>query len=181
MSTTGARRDPLAVLRRVIAEGNWVAIDTETTDLGPRAEIVELALVGADGHEYETLVRPRGEVSRLAAQVHHIDPVELGLAPTFSQIAAEVRRWLARRTLLGYNVDFDRQVLWRAFAQVVQPAPRCRWLCLCDLVTRWAGSRMPLDAALDAVGLAHEGPRHRAAADARAVAALARALAMRSW
>jgi DNA polymerase-3 subunit epsilon len=178
MNREGGRRDPLAVLRRVIAAGDWVAIDTETTDLGPRAEIIELAIVGADGQEFHTLVKPRGGSSREAAQVHRIDPAALSLAPSFAEVAGEVRRRLARRTVLGYNVDFDRRVLWQAFAQAVQPAPRCRWLCVCDAVTGWTGSRLRLDEALAVVGVDQAGSLHRAAEDARAVAALARALAV---
>lgn len=177
MNRVGAGRDPLAVLRRIVAAGEWVAIDTETTDLGPAAEIVELAIVGADGQEFLTLVRPRGISSAAAARVHGIDSEELSLAPPFEALAGEVRRWLAGRTVLGYNVAFDRRVLWRAFAQAVQPAPRSRWLCLCETLTDWAGTRMRLEEALATVGVSGSGPMHRAVHDARAVASLARALA----
>jgi DNA polymerase III subunit epsilon len=177
MTRGGVARDPLAVLRRLIAFGDWVALDTETTDLGPRAEIVELAIVSADGQEFQTLVKPLGASSREAAQVHRIDPDALTLAPPFADVAGEVRKRLARRTVLAYNVAFDRRVLWQAFAQAVQPAPRSRWLCVCDVVTQWAGSRLRLDEALVAAGVNLTQPRHRAAEDARAVAALARALA----
>lgn len=177
MNRGGGRRDPLAVLRRIVAGGNWVAIDTETTDLGPGAEIVEIAIVGEDGREFHTLVRPRGASSREASQIHRIEPAELMVAPEFSEVAGEVRHRLARRTVLGYNADFDRRVLWQAFARAGQPAPRSRWLCMCDVVTEWTGSRLRLDEALVAFGVNQPGPRHRAAADARAVAALARAVA----
>lgn len=177
MNREGERRDPLAALRRVVAAGAWVAVDTETTDLGPRAEIVELAIVGPDGREFQALVKPGGTISCEAAQVHRIDTAALASAPPFAELAGEVRRRLAGRTVLAYNADFDRRVLWQAFAQAVQPAPRSRWLCLCDVVTKWAGSRLRLEEALALVGLSQEGPLHRAAEDARAVAALAQSLA----
>lgn len=53
MNRSGGPSDPLAVLRRVVAAGGWVAIDTETTDLGPEAEIVELAIVTSDGVAFQ--------------------------------------------------------------------------------------------------------------------------------
>lgn len=176
MNRGGGRRDALAVLRRIVAGGEWVAIDTETTDLGSSAEIVELAIVGADGQEFHTLVKPRGASSREAAQIHRIDAAALTLAPSFAEVAGEVRRRLARRPVLGYNIDFDRRVLWQAFARAGLPAPRSRWLCLCDVVTGWAGSRLRLEEALAVVGVSQARAMHRAAEDARAVAALAQAL-----
>lgn len=177
MNRSGGPRDPLAVLRRVVAGGGWVAIDTETTDLGPQAEIVELAIVTSDGERFQTLVKPRRSSSTEAAHVHRIDPGALAIAPPFAEVAGEVRRRLTRRTVLGYNVAFDRSVLWRAFAEAVQPAPRSRWLCLCDVVTSWTGTRLRLAEALAVAGVVHGGTLHRAAEDAQAVAALARALA----
>lgn len=177
MDRKPAQRDPLASLRSVLATAEWVAFDTETTDLGARAEIVELALVEPDGSEYQTLVKPRGAISKGAARVHQIEPAELAAAPPFESVAAEVRRRLARRTVLGYNIDFDRRLLWRELARAGQPAPACKWLCLCDLMTRHAGRRLTLGQALECVGLELPLPQHRAAADARAVVALARALA----
>jgi DNA polymerase III epsilon subunit-like protein len=167
----------MARLRRIVLGGRWVAFDTETTDLGPRAELVELAIVEPDGRVFETLVRPSGSVSPAAARVHRIDPEALAVAPPFSEVAAQVRQRLARRTVLAYHTDFDRRVLWRAFAGVGEPAPRCRWHCVCDFVTQWVGQRLPLEQALGRVGLEVEHPRHRAATDARGVAALAKALA----
>lgn len=177
MDPRPAKRDPLAPLRRVVSGSEWVALDTETTDLGPRAELVEIAIVEPDGREMVTLVRPRGEISRGAAEVHRIGTEALALAPPFAEVAPAIRRLLAGRTVLGYHVDFDRRVLWRELARAGQPAPACRWLCLCDLMTRWTGRRLPLDLALSRLALQPAEPRHRAAGDARSVASLARALA----
>jgi DNA polymerase III epsilon subunit-like protein len=101
----------------------------------------------------------------------------LAQAPPFAEIASTIRQRLARRTVLSYNVDFDRNALWREFSAAQQPAPASRWLCVCKVVTRWSGRRLTLDLALARLGLEACEPRHRAAGDARSVAALARALA----
>jgi len=171
------KSDPLAALRRVMEGEQWVALDTETTGLGPGAELVEIALVGADGGEYQRLVRPSAAVSKAASRVHRIDPAALAAAPPFSTIAAEVGARLARRTVIGYHVDFDRRILWRELARAGRPAPPCRWLCLCELMIRLTGRRLSLDEALRRLGVAIDEPRHRALGDARAAVALARALA----
>jgi DNA polymerase-3 subunit epsilon len=171
-----SKRDPFAVLRRVLGGEDWVALDIETSDLGPRAELVEIAIVDPAGGEVSTLVRPRGGIARRAAQVHRIPPEDIAAAPSFGDVAAAIRRRLAKRTVLGYHVDFDRRVLWREFARTGHPAPACRWICLCDLMTRWTGRRHSLDQALRRLGIGSMEPRHRATSDALAVAALARAL-----
>jgi DNA polymerase III epsilon subunit-like protein len=172
-----SKPDPFAVLRRVLRGEDWVALDIETSDLGPRAELVEIAIVDPAEREVSTLVRPRGGIVRQAARVHRIPPEDIAAAPSFGDVAAAIRQRLARRTVLGYHVDFDRRVLWREFARAGQPAPPCRWMCLCDLMTRWTGRRQSLDRALQRLGLQATEPRHRAVNDALAVVALARALA----
>jgi len=172
-------KDPLAKLRRVVRQSNWVALDTETTDLGRNAELVEIAIVDADGDSFISLIRPGVPLSPGAAALHGIEPLALTTAPTFSEVATEVRRRLAGRTILVYNADFDRRVLWREFARVGQPAPRGRWVCLCDIVTEWSGRRHTLAGAMRKADLECSDRSHRALDDARAVAALARSLAQR--
>jgi DNA polymerase-3 subunit epsilon len=171
--------DPLAKLRRVIAAENWVAFDTEATDLGPRAEVIEIAIVYPDGTAFEALVRPNTPSSTEAASIHRIDAAELERAIPFRTIAANVRRRLSGRVVLAFNADFDRRLLWSEFARAGQPAPRSRWLCLCDLVTKWSGRRHSLAGALREVGLECGPMPHRAVSDARAVVSLARALIQR--
>lgn len=179
MTARTGGRDPLAVLRRLIESDEWVAIDTETTGLGAKAELIELAIVQPSGEVYETLVQPSRPSGEGASRIHRIEPVLLARAPKFGEIARTVAGRLQRRRVLGYAVDFDRRILWRAFALAGLPAPVCRWTCLGSLVTRWCGRRLSLDGALALVGLEPERPRHRAAPDARSVVALARALASR--
>lgn len=172
------RRDLLSPLKRILAAERWAVVDTETTGLGADAEIVEIAVLDSEGVAFESLVRPRGPVHPEALRLHQLSADLLSDAPLFSDLTADLRRRLMGRTVLGYNVGFDRARLWNEMAQARQPAPRCRWFCLCELTTKHCGSRLSLSQALQHYGVDFEGPRHRAAGDARATLALARALAV---
>lgn len=170
------RRDLLAPLRRILAGGAWVVLDTETTGLSARDEIVEVAILDPVTGLFESLVRPAGPISADAARLHGLGPAELEAAPRFAEVAPKVRRLLGGRTVLGYNVAFDRRILWRELERAGQPAPRCRWYCLCELVTRHCGSRLSLAQALERYGEPPAEKRHRAGADVHTLLRLARAL-----
>lgn len=167
----------LSLLREVLRGHGWLALDTETTRLGPRAEIIEIAIVEPDGRELTMRVWPRGRISRSAAAIHRIDAGQLEGAPKFTEIARVICERLEDRVVLAYNAAFDHQVLRRELERAGLTEPRSRWLCLRDLTTRWAGQSLTLEEAMARFGLEPEQPRHRAAPDARSVARLARVLA----
>lgn len=177
MQQPAQKRDLLDPLRRILAGTDWLVLDTETTGLERDAQIVEIAAVCPDGSLFQSLVKPEEAVHAAAQRLHGLTNEILDTAPPFAELAADLRRRLMGRTVLGYNVGFDRARLWNEMARARQPAPRCRWFCLCELTTKHSGSRLSLSQALQHYGVDFEGPRHRAAGDARATLALARALA----
>jgi len=173
------QRSPIDKLRRWLAEGNWLVLDTETTGLEARDEIVEIATVDPDERVFESLVRPTCPVSPAALQLHGIGPEQVATAPTFAELAPRLRKMLSKKSILGYNAAFDRRMLWNGFQQAAQPAPSCRWYCLSELVTQLCGSRLSLSQALKHYCVERQGPSHRAASDARATLDLARAILAR--
>lgn len=168
----------LEPLQRVIEAGQWVGLDLETTGLSRDAEIVEVGLVAASGAEWSSLVRPERGVPGAAERIHGISSADLAGAPGFHAVVAPIVGALSGRVVLGYHVDFDRRLLWSALSRAGRPAPRCRWICLCELTTLVVGRRLGLAAALSAFEIdgAALGMAHRALPDARRVAALARRL-----
>ena len=89
-----------------------VYLDTETTGLGPTAEIVEIAIVDTDGSLlFESLVKPRGAMDPEAQRVHKIAPEMLQEAPGWVDIWPQVETALAGRTIGVYNVDFDLRLM----------------------------------------------------------------------
>lgn len=168
----------LEPLNRVLEAGGWVGMDLETTGLSRDAEIVEVGLVAASGAEWSSLVRPEGPVSRAAERIHGLTAEDLAGAPELGAVAAPIVGALSGRVVLGYHIDFDRRLLWSALARAGRPAPRCRWICLCQLTTAVVGRRLTLETALRRFEIDSEpfGPAHRALPDARRIAALARRL-----
>lgn len=162
-------------LERVLAQGEWCSLDTETTGLGPQAEIVEVGIVGPAG-SYSTRVRPQDSPSSEAVAVHGLDGAALAGAPSFPAIATEVRRRLAGRDVLAYPAPFDRRLLWREFARAGQPAPRCRWHCVADAAMALTGRRQRLREVAEELGLPLPSVAHRALPDAALLVEVAKAL-----
>lgn len=176
-SINGKKRNVLDPLRRILAAGDWAILDTETTGLEIKDEIVEIAVLHPAAQLFTSPVKPRGAIHLEASRLHGLTADYLAEAPSFADLAPTVRRLLNRRTVIGYNVAFDRRMVWRELERARLPAPSCRWYCLCELVTAHCGSRFPLGRALERYGVVHEGRSHRAESDARAALSLALALA----
>jgi DNA polymerase III epsilon subunit-like protein len=177
MASNTSQENLVQPLRRALDSGQWLALDTETTGLKRDAEIIEIALVGPEGTWLHHLIRPQGVISQDAWRIHGLDEKKLAEAPLFEQRAGEIRKKMTGRLIFGFNVGFDRQLLWREFAQAGQPAPRCRWLCLSELIMRLRGVRVSLAQALRLFEVEIAGERHRAESDATATVSLARKIA----
>ena len=93
----------------------FVAIDTETTGLGNRDRIVEIAVItldprtGAIVDEFETLINPERDIG--PTSIHGITASMVETAPTFSEIAAALGRRLTGAVLVGHNLSFDARML----------------------------------------------------------------------
>jgi DNA polymerase-3 subunit epsilon len=166
----------LAALGRLLESRDWIVLDTETTGLDNKAELVEIALLNADGVIFESLVQPRRSIPREATQIHGLDGGALQQAPPFESVAGAIRQAIARRTVVGFNVKFDRSVLWREFQRSNLPAPPCRWLCIAELLADRVGERLSLAKGLAELECGLGEKLHRAAPDARATLELARRL-----
>lgn len=89
-----------------------VIIDLETTDF--KGYIMEIAVIDTDGkivlHSY---VNPMKPIHPDALKVHHITKNRVEGAPIFRQILPDLRKAIAGRPVVAYNVDFERQTLAR--------------------------------------------------------------------
>jgi len=93
--------------RQVLAEPNAVIIDLETTSLD--GYIVQAAVLRLDGTPLlTTLVNPCEEIDPDAQAVHGITAAMVAAAPTFDDLEAAFRGVLFGRTVLAYNVSFER-------------------------------------------------------------------------
>ena len=153
-----------------------VYLDTETTGFGKRAEIVDIAVVGAAGQLlYETLVRPTRPIPVDAIAVHGITNADVKNAPEWCDVYDDVLDILAGRRIVVYNVTFDRQMVTQACDQYALAAPEADWECAMKRYAGFHGSWDPgkrwyrfqkLERAVLTFGAEPGG--HRAAADALA-------------
>jgi DNA polymerase-3 subunit epsilon len=109
---TDADRLEAAQKARDLLLQNPVYLDTETTGLGPGAEIVEFALVDQNGEPlFESLVRPKGEIEPEAMRLHGITMQMVHGAPTWQEIWPQVERYFSTRTVGVYNSEFDLRMM----------------------------------------------------------------------
>lgn len=107
--------------RDMIAAGA-IILDTETTGLDERAEIVQIAAIDIDGNILiDSLVKPTqlGHDYAGAQAIHGITPDTLQNAPTMVELWPGLLNLLASApAIVIYNADFDRRLLWQSLVAV---------------------------------------------------------------
>lgn len=117
-------------------------LDTETTGLDPRAEVVEISLVDDAGQPLlDTLVKPTRPMPRDAFQVHGISDAMLATAPTWPEVWPRVEALLQGRIVLIYNADFDMRMLRQSHAawRIPWEPPNFQAACLMKLYAEYHG------------------------------------------
>ncbi|MCS6946512.1 MAG: exonuclease domain-containing protein [Steroidobacteraceae bacterium] len=146
-------------------------VDIETTGgLAEHHRIVEIAVIGMRGatveFEWQTLLDPGVPIPAWITALTGIDDAAVRGAPTFEQIAVELRERLDGRVFFAHNVRFDYGFIRREFlrAGLHWQAPHA---CTAKLSRRLypAQPQHNLDSVLAAHGLECRA-RHRAFGDA---------------
>lgn len=154
-----------------------VVVDVETTGFGRSDRIVEIAALTLDPvtletiDEFDTLINPERDVGPTG--VHGISATMVEAAPTFSEIVPAVADRLQGAVLVAHNLIFDQRMLRQEFDRQRVGTDLGHGLCT------YRATRKKLSLACDA----HDIPldqQHRALADARATAELARRLQLAS-
>ena len=146
-------------------------VDCETTGLGKHDRIVEVAVVLVDPatwettDEYDTLINPERDVGPVG--VHGITATMVEAAPVFSEVAFSLSRRLSGSILVAHNLAFDARMLRQEFERLGTDFDLGAGLCTLR------ATREKLIAACRRHGVGLDS-QHRALADARATATLAR-------
>lgn len=91
---------------------NPVIFDTETTGLGPYAEICDISIVDTDGTVlFESLIKPIGPIDPEASAITHITDAMVANAPSILDVLPRIREVLKGRVVGAYNADFDFRLL----------------------------------------------------------------------
>jgi len=158
----------------------YAVIDCETTGLFPGAHhrIIELAIlqVGADGQdqaEWHSLINPSRDLGD--ASIHGIRGIDVIGVPTFSDLVGTVLDRLRGRVIVAHNARFDLGFLEAELDRAGYPVAPLSGGCTMELARRAGLQSRRLSDCCKELGAPAE-PAHEALADARACAALLRAL-----
>ena len=164
-------------MKRVPAKRpNPVVVDVETTGFGTHDRLVEIAIITLNSEtwetqdEYDTLINPQRDVGPTG--VHGVTAGMVELAPVFAEILAPVTRRLCNTMLIAHNLSFDTRMMGYEFERQGVPIDFGKGLCTLG------ATRAKLDQACKNKGIRLTSA-HRALADARATAELARRLGFR--
>ncbi|HEX8455962.1 MAG TPA: exonuclease domain-containing protein [Pyrinomonadaceae bacterium] len=162
---------------RALDETDYVVIDVETTGAKtPPARITEIGAYRVCGGrivaEFQTLVNPQMPIPSFIVALTGITDAMVKSAPLFSEVAADLLRFIDRAVLVAHNAPFDVRFLNHEIARV-HPGKRMfnAQLCTVSLSRRvvpdLANHRLHTVAEHFSVPIVN---RHRAAGDAAATA-----------
>lgn len=168
-------------LTRLFSGEGFVVLDTETTGLGARAEIIEVAAVDSSGEVLlESRVWPRaGRVPVSSTRVHGLTTADLMGAPTWPVVLLRLERRLAGRRVLAWNAPFDQRMALQSSALWDVPPKLPTFECAMRGYAahrRLPGGRIGLERAALRERLLSGEQLHRSLADARLTLALLRKL-----
>ncbi len=158
-------------------------LDTETTGLDERAQIIEISILDSNGQVcLDSFVKPRGKIPRDVMAIHGITDEMVKDAPTWKELWPQVERIVTGRVIATYNADFDSKMMRQDHYRhgIRWTLPEDAFVCLMKLYARFYGEWNPkygnyrwhsLETAANHCGL-EIAYMHRAEDDAR----LARAL-----
>lgn len=164
---------------------NALAFDTETTGLGDKDQIIELALVNRQGMTVlEMQFKPTVPINPKAQAVHGISEADLKNCPTFEAMAPVVLTLLKKQPLIIFNADFDLRLLKQtcnAF-DIDLDLDDLKAHCAMQLAADYYGATnrhgtISLANAMDRANVEWEGQAHSAEADALGTMNLVKAMA----
>ncbi len=170
------RQDAITWATETMAHERVVFLDTETTGFGPRAEIIDIGIVAADGTTLlDTLVRPEAPIPASTSRVHGLYDDDVVGAPAWSDVYPEVYRLLVGARVVVYNAPFDSGMVTSNCQRHGLVIPSAQWHCAMRKYAEYAGPAparpgrgqprwYKLDSAAAAFGVAPGG--HRALSDA---------------
>ena len=160
-----------------------LSLDTETTGGGPRAEIIEVALIDTTGAtRFESLVRPTSRIQPGAVRVHGLSRSDLEFAPSWIELDEAFRELVRFKTVLAYNVSFDRGMVrqTRERYELRSSLEVLEWGCAMQIYAATIGrGSIGLERAAKLEGVLQGAQSHRAMGDVKLTLALLRAAAKR--
>ena len=169
-------------VRGLLGRDDVLILDTETTGMGKRAEVIEVAVVNTRGETLlDTLVKPKfSSMNPYAQRVHGITSKMLSGAPSWTEVLPELAVLADRRTVLAWNAPFDRGMLEQTSRIWGLSHPTWLFVCAMRLYAKGRGiknrglQKVLVDEQLTHLHAKHKS--HRALGDAVFVLEVLRAL-----
>jgi DNA polymerase-3 subunit epsilon len=110
---------------------SWVCLDTETTGIEPSSAIVQIGVVAPDGGVLlDCLINPGVNIPQGAREIHGIGDDHVRLAANFSAAYSMLRAVVGSRTVVIYNVAYDRGIITNALKRYgLPPLGVSDWQC----------------------------------------------------
>lgn len=165
------------LLKTVLSDA--VILDTETTGLTNKSEIVEISIIDTQGNVLlDTLVKPKTRMrdDSKAASIHGITNAMLKDAPTWADIHDQVCEILKGRTVITYNAEFDCRLMAQTAEKHGLELPDFKAECAMLIYGYWEGTASSrgdgfkwhkLQNACNHLNVQIEGTAHRALSDCK--------------
>ncbi|NGD63851.1 3'-5' exonuclease [Serratia marcescens] len=168
---------------------NCLVLDTETTGLDDKAEIIEIAVIDAHGKVLlNTLVRPSKPIPPEATAIHGITDEMVKDAPTWPEVSPQLCSLISGKTIAIYNAEYDIRLLeqtdriWKVTPKIsVMP----QIVCAMHEYAEFYGQKserggykwQKLTSAAEQQGVIIEGTPHRALSDCLTTIGVIKAMA----
>lgn len=127
------QRSAIDWARRVLSfTGSYVILDSETTGLGNRDEIIQLAVIDSKGTVlFNENIKPttKKTITKDARAIHGITMESLATCQPFSAFADPLKNAIGSKTIVSYNAKFDRKMYLRSYKQAGGYFPSGEWNC----------------------------------------------------
>ncbi len=145
LSTITQRNHAISKAQEILANPDkYIIVDTETSGLGNRAEVIEICVMSLQGEVVlENFFMPTGIISPEATAEHGLtkDILQQKSAKTWDTCASEINKSLAGKTMLAYNASFDQKMIDQTAALYGFDSPIEEKFCIMRLRQQFKGTK----------------------------------------
>ena len=141
MDWNSAQQEAVKQARDLVARGP-LYLDTETTGLGTRSEIIEISIIDDHGAvRFDSLVRPRDRIELDAIRIHGITQEMVSDAPLWNEVWPPIETILDGKLVGIYNRDFDLRLMKQSHQRYWMPwrVQEENFFCIMRLYARFRG------------------------------------------
>lgn len=157
------------------SSSNWAVIDTETTGMGKKDQVIEITLMSYTGEVlFNSLIKPMVPIHVSAFNTHGISMDMLRDAPTWPEVMEEFERCASQfESLLIYNKSFDIRLISQTYEYYNLLSPVFNYDCVMAAFKEYAdvanyanSGKISLDKACKIIGIdTNVADRHRSYGD----------------